>query len=167
MTLNKTVVGIAVAVSATVLATGSASAAASNNADHKICICHATGSTTNPNVFIEVDKNAEQAHANHQDHRDIIGVKSAADCPKAVVSPKTTPIPAPKPTPAPTPKPTPTPTSTTSSKGSVLGAATVAQVETATPTSLPVTGASDLSVLLGIPAIAAAGAGYIQSRRKR
>jgi hypothetical protein len=70
----------------------------SNNSDHKIGICHATGSAKNPYVFIVVDTHAEQAHSNHQDGRDIIGAKSQADCPKGSVagaSTKATPTPQP------------------------------------------------------------------------
>ena len=51
------------------------------NQDHKIGICHATGSLSNPFVFIMVDEHAVKAHENHQDGRDIIGVDSADDCP--------------------------------------------------------------------------------------
>src|SRR6266568_1692470 len=54
--------------------------------DHKVGICHATGSKTNPYVFIVVDEHAEKAHASHQDGRDIVDAKSAADCPKPVIA---------------------------------------------------------------------------------
>jgi hypothetical protein len=45
----------------------------------KIGVCHATGSDTNPYVYIEINQNALKAHADHE--HDIIGVASAADCP--------------------------------------------------------------------------------------
>jgi hypothetical protein len=44
----------------------------------KIGICHATGSQTNPFVYIEVPENALNGHEGHAD--DIIGVGSEADC---------------------------------------------------------------------------------------
>ncbi len=43
--------------------------------DHKVGICHATGSKTNPYVYIVVDKHAADAHARHHDSRDKIGAK--------------------------------------------------------------------------------------------
>lgn len=46
----------------------------------KIGICHKTGSSTNPYVFIQVSSRAQGAH---EGHGDIIGVSSAADCPGA------------------------------------------------------------------------------------
>jgi len=45
----------------------------------KVGICHRTGSATNPYVYIVVDTTAVPAH---QKHGDIIGVSSAASCPK-------------------------------------------------------------------------------------
>jgi hypothetical protein len=44
----------------------------------KVGICHRTGSSSNPFVFIEVSQNAVPAH---QAHGDIIGVSSQSDCP--------------------------------------------------------------------------------------
>jgi hypothetical protein len=52
---------------------------------HRIGICHATGSATNPYVFIVVDVHAVPAHQQHQQGRDIIGVSSAAECPRGGV----------------------------------------------------------------------------------
>lgn len=58
-----------------------------NEGSHKVNICHATGSETNPYVFITVSEHAAQAHRNHQDRRDIfevngLPVMSANDCPQ-------------------------------------------------------------------------------------
>lgn len=54
--------------------------------DHKTCLCHATGSTSNPYVLICVDDNALAAHERHQDGRDIIPApknkKGKRFCPK-------------------------------------------------------------------------------------
>ena len=61
---------------------GAANATGNNNQDHKVGICHATGSSTNPYVFIRVDKHAADAHEAHQNGRDVIGVDSKDDCPK-------------------------------------------------------------------------------------
>ncbi|MCG3776692.1 MAG: hypothetical protein JW395_3552 [Nitrospira sp.] len=64
--------------SETVLATGGDK----DKEEAKVGICHATGSASNPYVFIMVSKSAVRAHQHHQDGRDIIGAKSQADCPK-------------------------------------------------------------------------------------
>ncbi|GEM_PF-3426905 len=56
-----------------------------NDEDRKIGICHATGSASNPFVFIVVDKHAVKAHENHQEGRDIIGANSSDDCPTGSV----------------------------------------------------------------------------------
>src|SRR5579875_1285427 len=53
---------------------------------HRIGICHATGSATNPYVFIVVDVHAVPAHQQHQQGRDVIGVSSAAECPRAAAA---------------------------------------------------------------------------------
>ncbi len=45
----------------------------------KVGICHRTGSATNPWVFVEVSENAVPAP---QNHGDVIGVSSRADCPQ-------------------------------------------------------------------------------------
>ncbi len=52
------------------------------NGRTRVGICHATGSRTNPYVFIRVSQRAVEAHRRHQGGRDIIGVESAAQCPK-------------------------------------------------------------------------------------
>ena len=52
-----------------------------NDADKKVGICHATGSATNPFVFVEVSNNAVKAHEHHHDGADIIGVAGPRDCP--------------------------------------------------------------------------------------
>src|SRR5437867_8569928 len=48
--------------------------AAGANGDHKITICHATGSEKNPYVEITVDEHAvdDRGHDHHQDGRDMI-----------------------------------------------------------------------------------------------
>ncbi|MDQ3880460.1 MAG: hypothetical protein M3295_05255 [Chloroflexota bacterium] len=54
--------------------------------DDKIGICHATGSDTNPYVFVEVSLNAVNS-GGHGDHEgDILGVESAENCPGPVVT---------------------------------------------------------------------------------
>jgi hypothetical protein len=91
----------AAVASLTLVSAGAAVATDSQNQsdkNHKVGICHATGSEKNPYVFINVDKHAVKAHSKHQDGRDKIGVKSAADCPKvAGASTKATPTPTPVP----------------------------------------------------------------------
>ncbi len=59
----------------------------SNGGSCKINICHATGSETNPYVFITVSVNAAPAHQDHQDFEDIIGVANSAACPGGATSP--------------------------------------------------------------------------------
>ena len=141
--------------SAAVVASLAAPALATVNTDHvdwnhKVGICHATGSKTNPYVFIVVDKHAAEAHKNHQDGRDIIGVKSDAQCPKPHTS---------------TPSPTPTPTKGGSGNGQVLGSS---DNKVEMPSVLPETGATaGLSALIGVPAMAVAGREYLRSRRSR
>jgi hypothetical protein len=104
----------------------------------KVGICHATGSATNPYVFIIVDKHAAEAHAKHQDGRDVIGVTSADKCPKAT-------------------------TGSTAKGGQVLATSTTPVLAQAAPTTLPDTGAG-LSALLGLPTLAIAGRAYLRSR---
>ena len=107
----------------------------------KVGICHATGSSTNPYVFITVDEHAVKAHQNHQDHRDIIGVQSAAQCPKPHLAP--------------------------GKGGSVLGSSTQSSPSSQpTPSTLPDTGAeAGLSALIGLPALAVAGRSYLRAKR--
>lgn len=163
MTLNKLVIASAMAVSVTALSVATATATTSTIPAHKIGICHATGSTTNPYVFIVVDKHAAEAHANHQDRRDIIGATSASICPKPVVSPKPSPSYSPSPRPSTKPSVSPSPTPGGQGGGSTLGTSTTTE---APPTVLPETGAG-FGGLVGLTALAAAGATYINSRRKR
>ena len=53
-----------------------------NSKLHKVTICHATGSTSNPYVVITVDVHALKAHTQHQDGRDVIPAPSGG-CPAA------------------------------------------------------------------------------------
>jgi hypothetical protein len=142
MTFNKYAIGLALGAGLTVLAVSPAHATNSTISDHKVGICHATGSKTNPYVFIVVDKHAAAAHAKHQDGRDVIGVTSADKCPKPAVA-------------AATPAP---------GKGVVLGTSTAPAAQPA-PTSLPVTG-GELSALIGAPAMLLAARAYLRSRRQ-
>ena len=146
MTFNKYMLGLALGLSVTVFAASTASATNSQIPDHKIGICHATSSAKNPYVFIVVDKHAVKAHTKHHEGKDIVGVSSAAKCPKPAVQGAS----APTATPAP-------------GKGSTLGAAAPAA---ATPTSLPsVGGTMGLSALIGIPAMYLVGRAYLRSRQ--
>jgi hypothetical protein len=137
------------AVAFSLMATTPALATSNKNDDHKIGICHATGSKTNPYVYINVDKHAAEAHARHQDGRDIIGVKSAKDCPKPGAA---TPSPKPSTSPSPSTKPG-------QGSGQTLGSSTEPQ-----PTQLPETGAG-LSALVGLPTLTLAGRAYLRSRK--
>jgi hypothetical protein len=146
--MNKIImIGVSTVAASGLFMAAPALATSGSDKDHKIGICHATGSKTNPYVYINVDEHAAAAHARHQDGRDIIGVKSAKDCPKTAVS-----------TPAPTPKATPKP-------GQVLGSSTENDEQ---PTKLPDTGAAaGLSALIGVPALAVTGRAYLRSRASR
>jgi hypothetical protein len=53
-------------------ATAPAVATDNANTDHKITICHATGSDSNPYVAVTVDLHALETHMNHQHDGDII-----------------------------------------------------------------------------------------------
>jgi LPXTG-motif cell wall-anchored protein len=142
------------AIMAAALIPAAMPALATNNqhSDHKVGICHATGSKTNPYVYIVVDKHAVDAHRHHQDGRDIIDVKSAKDCAKPCATVKPSPTPSVSPSPSPTPK-------TGGNGGETLGTSTEAATE------LPKTGAG-LSTLLGVPALAGATAAYLRSRKR-
>lgn len=94
------------------------------------------------------------------------------DCtPTPTKTPTPTPTPSKSPTPTPTPTKTPAPTPTPSvtpvpgkGGGEVLSAATTAP----TPTSLPETGAGDLSlVVTGLGSLAGGGAVYLRARKNR
>jgi hypothetical protein len=143
--MNKQLLMAGVAAASVISLAASTPALATTHAqitDHKVGICHATGSKTNPYVFIVVDKHAAEAHKNHQGGRDVIGVTSADKCPKPekgeVKGTSTTPTPS---------------TSPATGKGGPV------------PTTLPDTGASTgLSFLLGAPALALAGRAYLRSR---
>jgi hypothetical protein len=54
----------------------------STTQSHKVLLCHATGSKTNPYVLISIDVHALKAHLRHQDGRDIYPVP-AGGCPSA------------------------------------------------------------------------------------
>ncbi|MBX5492279.1 MAG: hypothetical protein IRZ14_14080 [Chloroflexi bacterium] len=71
---------LVVAPSPAVQAQGAAPTTGRND-DHRIGVCHATGSATNPYVFIVVDIHAALAHQQHQDGRDIVGALSTDECP--------------------------------------------------------------------------------------
>jgi hypothetical protein len=146
LVMSGAMVAVSLLMAAPALATSN-----TKNDDHKIGICHATGSKTNPYVYINVDEHAAKAHENHQDGRDIVGVKSAKDCPKATTSPK------PSASPSSSPKPG-------QGGGQVLGGSTEPKTEDQ-PTQLPDTGAG-LSALVGLPTLAVAGRAYLRSRQR-
>src|SRR5947207_10720077 len=59
------------------------------NGHHKMTICHATGSATNPYVEISIPPPAVRAHSRHQDGRDIIPAP-AGGCPGATAAASST-----------------------------------------------------------------------------
>ena len=63
-----------------------------NSGNHKVTICHATGSSTNPYVQITVDEHAIPAHRRHQNGRDIIPAP-AGGCPGTTSTPPPPPPP--------------------------------------------------------------------------
>ena len=76
----------------------------------KIGICHATGSATNPYVFVWANINSVTHLHGHEGHAgDIIGVNSQADCPTPPTPVPPTPVPPTPVPPTPVP-PTPVPT---------------------------------------------------------
>lgn len=101
------------------------------NKNHKVGICHATGSKTNPYVYIMVDNHATEAHRKHQDGRDVIGVSGADKCPK---------------------KP--------AAQGSVLGTSVPAPTDQPQPATLPKTGSGLVSLLAALATTLGAGAYY-------
>jgi hypothetical protein len=143
--MRKNLILAGVIAASAVALTASTPALATTHAaitDHKVGICHATGSKTNPYVFIVVDKHAAEAHKKHQDGRDVIGVTSADKCPKPATA------------------------GSTSKGGQVLATSTTPAATQAAPTTLPDTGAG-LSALLGLPTLAIAGRAYLRSRLAR
>jgi hypothetical protein len=70
--LKKLLAVLAIAAAGT-LGVAAPAQATQPQATHKIGFCHATGSATNPYVYITTDKIAViKGHASHQDGRDII-----------------------------------------------------------------------------------------------
>jgi hypothetical protein len=168
MTYTKYALGMVLGASVAAFSAAPALATTNTNSDHKVGICHATGSKTNPYVYIVVDKHAADAHAKHQDGKDIIGASSAGQCPKPAAKDCPKPTVTPKPTPKPVVTPKPTATPKPADNGQTLGTAITpgkGNVE-AQPSTLPVTGAEQLSVLLGLPAMAGATAAYLRSRKR-
>ena len=85
---------------------------ASAKKDHKVTICHATSSETNPWVRTVVDEHATSGHFNNNGttkagHEGDVLLAGDVACP--VVEPTPTPTPTPEVTPTPTPTPTPGP----------------------------------------------------------
>jgi hypothetical protein len=108
----------------------------------KVGICHETGSSSNPRVFIEVSKNAVKAHEGHGDRAGVSG----DDCASGQVGVGT---PTAQPTstvPAATSTPVPTDTATVQATGTaqptgtveITGTATVNPNETVVVTETPV-----------------------------
>ncbi len=94
---------------------------ANGNSNHKVTICHATSSETNPYVRIVVDRHAIKGHFYENGtplagHEEDILIGYVADCPSPTpsVSPTPSPSASPKSTPSPTPSPSPSPTPTPS-----------------------------------------------------
>lgn len=84
-------------------------------ADHKVTICHATGSASNPYTRIVVDEHAIGGHFYNNGtpksgHEDDLLLQGEVNCPNPSPSPSPTPTPVASPTPTPTPRPTPSPT---------------------------------------------------------
>lgn len=106
----------------------------------KVGICHRTGSEKNPWEFIVVDDNAVDAH---RQHGDIIGVSSAADCPKAgpvatlTCTPTLAALPTSTATRTPTPTLTPTRTVTSTITSTPTLTLTIPLLITPTQTSPP------------------------------
>jgi hypothetical protein len=101
----------------------------------KVNICHATGSAQNPYVFITVSVNAANGDHGHGGHeRDIIGVNSAADCPKPSSTPTPTPASTPTPQPSSTPSPSASPTTSPSSSPTPSASATPTPTASSSPT---------------------------------
>jgi hypothetical protein len=96
--------------------------------EHKVTICHATSSATNPYVRIVVDEHAIKGHFDNNGtplsgHEDDILLQGEQDCPTPtpIPDPDPTPTPDPDPTPTPDPDPNPTPTPTPGPSGGSSG----------------------------------------------
>ncbi|WP_212746918.1 hypothetical protein [Sinomonas gamaensis] len=143
----------------------------SGDTSHKVTICHATGSETNPFVVITVDKaSIAEAHGEHQDQRDIIPAFTYVNGKGQTISfpglnwtasgkaiwDNGCKVPKPSPTPKPTKTPTPTPTKTETKTPTPTPTKT--ETKTPTPTATQSTTAPVVPGVGGSTSPAASGA---------
>lgn len=126
-------------------------------APHKVKVCHATGSASNPYVFIEISYQGS-THG-HEEHSEDVIPAPTNTCPMPKYSPSPTPSPQPSSSPSPTPSPTmnvgsPNDPINPSSNSSSSSTTTISQILSANvPKKLPETGGGLLSILFALGAV--------------